>query len=352
MILRPQAIALVLFASVFLRGDEVTLVNGDRLTGSVAKADGKTLTIKTEFLGVVTMPWDKVSAIRTQSEINVGLLTGETLQGRLETAGDTFAITAVNQRREVTRAEIAALRDAAEQRGYERLLEPGWTQLWAGAATLGLAGAQGNAETRVLSTGMNAARVTRSDKTTVYFNSIRASALLNEDSTLTAQAARGGWGYNRNLSPRVSLNTFNDYESDRFQNLDLRFVLGAGPSVAIWRSEGGRLDLLAGGAYNRESFTPAAQSGFVRNAAEAYLGDDFTYKLTAVTAMYQNLKFFSKVNDPGRFRFNLDVGANTKLAQWLTWNVALSNRYLSTPVPGKQKNDFLYTTGIGFTFAR
>ena len=37
-----------------------------------------------------------------------------------------------------------------------------------------------------------------------------------------------------------------------------------------------------------------------RNAAEAYLGDDFTYKLTAVTAMYHNLKFFSKVNDPGR----------------------------------------------------
>ncbi len=67
--------------------------------------------------------------------------------------------------------------------------------------------------------------------------------------------------------------------------------------------------------------------------------------------MYQNLKFFSNVSDLGRFRFNLDLGANTKLAQWLTWNVAISNRYLSAPVPGRQKNDFLYTTGIGVTFA-
>ncbi len=68
--------------------------------------------------------------------------------------------------------------------------------------------------------------------------------------------------------------------------------------------------------------------------------------------MYQNLKFFTNVSDLGRFRFNLDLGANTKLAQWLTWNVALSNRYLSAPVPGRQKNDFLYTTGIGVTFAQ
>ncbi len=245
------------FASILLRADEVTLVNGDRVTGAVVKGDGKTLTVKTEFFGAVTMPWDKVKTIRTQSEINVGLVTGETVRGRVETRGDTIDITTLSEQRRATRAEIAALRDAAEQRAYERLLQPGWTQLWAGAATLGLAGAQGNAETRVLSTGLNAARVTRADKTTVYFNSIRASALLNQDSTLTAQAMRGGWGYSRNLSPRLSLNTFNDYESDRFQDLDLRFVLGAGLGVAIWKSEAGRLDLLGGGAYNRESFTPA-----------------------------------------------------------------------------------------------
>ena len=31
---------------------------------------------------------------------------------------------------------------------------------------------------------------------------------------------------------------------------------------------------------------------------------------------------------------------------------ALSERYLSDPVPGRKKSDFLYSTGLGFSWAR
>jgi len=34
--------------------DQIVLKNGDRVTGSIVKKDGKTLTIKTEHFGVVT----------------------------------------------------------------------------------------------------------------------------------------------------------------------------------------------------------------------------------------------------------------------------------------------------------
>ena len=37
---------------------------------------------------------------------------------------------------------------------------------------------------------------------------------------------------------------------------------------------------------------------------------------------------------------------------WLTWNLSLSDRYLSNPVPGRKTNDFLYTTGLGIAFAQ
>jgi hypothetical protein len=46
---------------------------------------------------------------------------------------------------------------------------------------------------------------------------------------------------------------------------------------------------------------------------------------------------------------NFDIRASTSLMRWLTWNIALSDR---NPVPGRKKNDFLYSTGFGFTFAR
>ena len=41
------------------------VLNGDTITGSIVKKDGDKLTIKSEFLGEVTMPWKAVLADHT-----------------------------------------------------------------------------------------------------------------------------------------------------------------------------------------------------------------------------------------------------------------------------------------------
>ena len=61
---------------------------------------------------------------------------------------------------------------------------------------------------------------------------------------------------------------------------------------------------------------------------------------------------FNDLKDTGTRRINFDIGSATKLSKWLTWNLSLSDRYLNRPAPGRKTNDFLYTTGIGVTFAR
>jgi hypothetical protein len=61
---------------------------------------------------------------------------------------------------------------------------------------------------------------------------------------------------------------------------------------------------------------------------------------------------FNNLSDTGRYRMNADAGATTQLTKWLTWNISLSDRYLSDPAPGFKKNDFLYSTGLGFSWAR
>jgi hypothetical protein len=333
--------------------DQVTIKNGDRITGSIVKKDAATVVIKSEVLGLVTIPWDHVQNISADKPVHVVLSTGETLQGTLTPREQRVEIEAAGVRREVALSEITTMRDVSEQRAYERLLAPGFGQLWAGAATLGFAGTQGNAETQTLTTSVNAARVTTNDKTTVYFNAIRASAFIDGISARTAQAVRGGWGYSHNVSPRLFVNGFNDYEYDRFQFLDLRVVLGAGLGLIAWEGEAGRFDLLGGAAWNRESFSPPAPGdSLTRNSAEAYFGNDFNYRLSPVTALYQNTRFFPNLSNTGEYRFNFDAGANTQLTRWLVWNLGLSNRFLSNPVAGRQRNDLLYTTGIGVTFAQ
>ena len=144
------------------------------------------------------------------------------------------------------------------------------------------------------------------------------------------------------------MNVFNDYEYDRFQNLDLRFVLGGGLGFHAVKTEKSSLDLLAGFDFNHSKFS----TPLTRNSAELYWGDEYNLKLSSSTSLVQSFRMFNNLSDTGTYRVNFDIGASTKISKWLSWNVSLSDRYLSNPAPGRKTNDLLYTTGLGITFAR
>ncbi len=337
-----------------LRADVVVAKNGDRVTGDIVKKDDKSLTIKTALFGVVTLPWDQVASVTAEKPLNVVLPGGQTVQATLATAGGQVEVGQGDGKRTVAPSEIVALRDAAEQKNHERMLSPGFADLWVFTGSIGLAGTSGNAKTSTFTTPFTASRVTRKDKTTAYFNFVKASALINGVSADTAQAVRGGWSYSRNLKSRLFWNAFNDYEFDKFQNLDLRVVIGSGLGYNAWKGERGRLDLTGGLAWNHERFDPPVRPRlpFTRNSAEAYWGDDFTYKLSSRLNFAQSYRMFNNLYNRGAYRQNFDTGLSAKLTGWLTWNASLSDRFLSNPVRGRKKNDLLYTTGLGFTFAR
>ncbi len=328
--------------------DVIVLKNGDRITGSIVKKDGASLTIKSDLFGVITAPWDKVDTVRAEEQLHVATKDGKTLQGMLALDNGGLAVVSGAGRTEIPVAEVSAVRNADEQRAYERLLNPGWGELWTGSGTLGWAGSKGNAQTLTFTVGANAQRATRTDKTVVYFNSIKASALANGKNSNTAQAVRGGLAYDHNLNPKLFLNTFNDYEYDRFQNLDLRFVLGGGLGYHAFKTDRTILDVLAGADYNHSTFnTPAT-----KQSGEGYFGDDYTRKLGKSASVNQTARMFYDLNNLGAYRVNFDAGTSVRLTRWLNWNVSLSDRYLTPPAFGRKANDILYTTGLGFTFAR
>ncbi|MGO9096884.1 MAG: YdiY family protein [Bryobacteraceae bacterium] len=346
----PLAGAAVL-ACLWLSGawaGQVVMKNGDRVTGSVIKQDGKTITIKTENFGVVSAPWDQVVSIQSDQPVTVVLKDGKSLQGSLSTVDGKVVVTGQSAKLEAAPAEVTTMRNADEQKAYERMLAPGLLELWTGSGTVGLAGAAGNAETLTFTTGLTAARTTNKDKISLFFNAIKSSALVGGVDSATAQAVRGGIGYDRNVSPRFFVSAFNDYEYDKFQSLDLRFVAGGGVGWQAVKGPRGVLSVVGGADYNHSSFS----TPLTRSIAEAYWGDDYSLKLTKATSLVQSMRMFDDLTASGDYRVNLDVGLSTKLLKRVTWNLSLSDRYLSDPVPGRKTNDFLYTTGVGLTFGK
>jgi putative salt-induced outer membrane protein YdiY len=338
--------------------DQVILKNGDRVTGAIMKKDGNALTVKSAVMGVVTIPWDQVSEIKTSEQLNV-VVAGQPpqatgIKATIATNNGQFTLSggpAGDQT--VAPASIVAIRDNAEESSFERLLHPTLLELWTGTATLGIAGTLGNAVTSTFNTAVNALRTTNHDVASIYFNAVDSSATVNGVHSGTAQAVRGGWKYDRKTGSRLEVNLFNDYEYDKFQSLDLRFVLGGGLGYRVWKSKRGALALQAGVDYDHDKFSPVSPAPeFSRSAAEAYWGDDFNFKVNGSTSIVQSFRMFSNLSDTGAYRANFDLSSNTKLHKWLVWNVSVSDRYLSDPVAGRKPNDLLYTTGVGVTFGK
>jgi Protein of unknown function, DUF481 len=341
-----------MLASALLAGlafaDQLTLKNGDRVTGKILKKDGGKVTIKSDLMGDVTIPWDAVTAITSDQPLTVVLPGGKSVAGKVSSAEGKMEVSTPAAVETAPLPQISTIRNADEQKAYERLLHPKLLELWAGYFDLGLAAARGNAKTITFTTAFNAVRETRTDKITLYYNQIYATATVDQKSAATAEDVRGGWAYNRNFNPRLFLNTFNDYEYDKFQNLDLRFVAGGGLGFAAFKKENRELDLLAGADYNRESFS----TPLTRNSAEVYWGDDFTHKLSAKTSLRQSFRMFDNLSETGVYRINFDLAANTTFRKWLAWQITASDRFLSNPVAGRQRNDILLSTGFRMTFAR
>ena len=348
----PRAIATTFIpfslALLPLRADQIVMKNGDRVTGAVVKKDGKNLTVKTEQFGDVTLAWDQVASIKIDKPINVVLADKRTAKAPLATSGAMIEI-AAQPPIDVAPADVTTIRNDAEQAAYDRLQHPGWTQLWAGNANMGLAGTAGNAEAMTFTLGANAARTTNTDKTTVFLNGIKASALVDGKDSDTAEAVHTGWGYNHNLNPKLFVGVFNDYDYDKFQNLNLRFTIGGNFGYHAIKTARSQLDVLGGFDYNRARyFAPHNITSF----GEVTVGDTYALKINGNTSLTQSLQFFDALSNTSAYRVNFDLGASTKIGKWLTWTVTASDRYIAIPNPGRKTNDFLYSTGIGVTFAR
>lgn len=342
-----RTLAFLLIAST-LFADQVVLKNGDTITGNIVKKDGSKLTIKSEFLGEVTMPWAAVQSVRSDEPLTVELPGNQRVVGRVSTQGDTVQVQTATETRTALLGEIGAVRNPAEQRAWERLQDPGILELWSGYFDVGLALARGNARTDTWTMNFNAARVTPHDKLTVNFNQIYGTARIENVTAAIARAVRGGWSYNRDITPRFFVATFNQYDHDRFQKLDLRFVLGGGFGVNAIKNPRTTLSFTGAANYSRENFT----EGIHRNSAEGNFGNDFSYKVTSITSLTQSFRIFPNLTNQGEYRVNFDLGAVTALKKWLGWQVSASNRYLSNPVLGRQRNDLLLSTGLRVSFAK
>lgn len=362
---RTWIIALVVFfpGAGSAQADQVTMKNGDRLTGIIVKTDEKaqTLLIKTDLEGDVNVKWDGIASLVSAQPLHLTLKSGETIVGRVSSEGSRLVVsTRGGGEATAEKGAVATLRNDAEEAAFEqkmeRLQHPRFTDVWNGLLDTGLNLTRGNSSTATYNLAGKLSRVTKRNKLGMYATAIYSRDDTTSPSRATAHAVRGGARFDLNATDRLFGFVLSDFEYDRFQNLDLRNTTGTGFGYYLWKKEHSQFDFFGGGTFLQEYFSvpldPLVPGSTSRKSGEGVVGEELSTALHKWATVSERYAFYPNFTSTGEYRFTLDATAAIKLNSWLGWQTTVSDHYISDPAPGKKPNDLLLSAGLRLTFGK
>jgi len=348
-----------LFSSL-LFADQVTLKNGDRLTGTVVKSDGKTLLLHTDAADDVTLKMDAIQDIKTDAQLHVTLKDGKSAVGPVTiTDGKIEIATKSSGTVEAAKDDVTLIRNDAEQASYDKSLHPGLLHGWTGGTTVGFSVARGNSQTENLALAINAVHPTINSKITLYESSIYTRNDLASPS-IVANLTTAGLRYDHDLTPKMFAFGAADFMSNALQYLDLRQVYTGGLGYHAIKNDNTILDFLGGVNYTHETYSNGARIpgtgafvsyGVTNRLVALTLGEELNKKLGKSTVLTQNVYFYPDLQKyRGEYRFTFSFGTVTKINKWFGWQNQFGDIYVSNPPVGAKKNDVLLTTGLNIAF--
>lgn len=358
---------IMLLLTPALLADQITLKNGDRLSGTILKSDAKTLVLKTEAAGEVTFQWAAIDAITSSAPLHVGLAGGQmvvgpvvTKDGQLQVSTTTAGVvTAAKDSVQVIRSDSE---EATYDAAMERLQHPHLGDFWSGTLDTGLSLTRGNSSTLAYTLAGRAVRATDRDKITVYTTAVYGKNNTTSPSEVIAHQITGGVRADINIRPRWFVFAATDFNSNALQNLDLQNVIDGGIGYHLIKTKNTQFDVFGGAGYNQEFFSaytlpnpapPPALLSFAavtQRNAEAVLGEQFDTKLGSRSTFSETFNYFPNLSGPSGHRYTFNAVLATAVNKWLAWQFGLSDNFISNPPTGIKKNDLILSTGLRLAF--
>ena len=125
-------IALVCCYCAALNAAQVTLKNGDRLTGTIVSLSDKKLTVKTDYAGDITIDWDAVAQFSSDQPMVVTKTNNQTVSGAVATQDSSVVVNTSSGAQTIPQSDVTFIRSQADQAAYEHSLHPGFFEDWTG----------------------------------------------------------------------------------------------------------------------------------------------------------------------------------------------------------------------------
>ncbi len=323
--------------------DTVVTKDGSTIVGTVTAMGGGSLTVKTASSGDVTIKWSEIQSITTNSSHKIVTRSGSTFNGPLTTNGEGQIVVAdpdVANPVPVSMANITAVNPPP--------VKPITYSLVANA---GLIINDGN--TRNKAGNVFSEFLMRSKETRLL---LRAAYNYAEDSDgITARNGRGSMKFDYFPTDRFFFYVSTLFENDKFQDLNLRTALSAGPGYQFIEKgdnpdtifDGLELFAEAGIAYFDEDRRRGMDDNYV--SARWAVKLDWDIVPGEITLFHYHEGFPSLENGQDIY-ITTEQGVRFKLMENLIAAIHVNWRWDNTPSAGLRRSDTTYMFNLGFTY--
>jgi hypothetical protein len=352
--------------------DVIVFTNGDRLTGTLEKGVGDSVTFKSDMAGEITIPLAKIKELRANG--NFALLRKDTktptTNVQIGTVGyedGKVVLTSKIGTEEVTAANVDFLIDETT---YEKEVAPvggrfndkkllhGWNGSLTGGAAI-VRSTQNN------STYTAAVALTRTiptvdflppkDRTIVglteTYGKLTQPAIPETSPPTVASVTmtnifHAGFEQDEYFTPTVYALGNTTFDHDYAQGLNLQQVYGGGVGWAVLKDKVQELDVKAQLQYEKQTFQTAASN---QNLIGATVSESYTRKLPRNIVFTETADALPAFNNSNAYSANATAGV--MLPVWKRFNLSFTttDNFLNNPSVGYKKNSFQFVTGVTYT---
>lgn len=333
-LVRSIVLPILVLLNVPLAADQVQLVNGDRITGTVTTLADGTLSVDTAYAGTVGIDWSQVTGVSTDATVEVVLADGSRLHGVLTTDGGELRLSPEEQGGAVSFpvAEVAAVNPPEVPAVRYR-----------GGVSVAVTATSGNTESdRTYAEGELVAQTDHNRTTlTAQVNEAR------EDGRKTASKRFASLGYDQFVGERWYLSANASGAEDEFQDLKLRTTLGLAAGYRFADGERFRLSGELGASYVNEDFYTAPDDDFPAGRwalnLSRKLGD-------GGVELFHDHELLVSLDDTDDLLLRTRSGVRFSLWRGLAAAVQLNDDRDEQPAPGREKDDRTWSLTLGYTW--
>ncbi len=329
------ALSLTLFIFSPASADEVRLKNGDRITGKIISMSAQKLVVETAYAGKITVDWNAVTHLITDSPITVKLDGTVSLEG---TAESTESGKMKLKQEKVKEPATLLLSDVA---GINPTPEP--PVRISARVNAGLGATDGNTDNKsVYFDGQFSAR-TKKNRISLGGEYSREET----DGDPTVDRALGFIKYDHFFYEKWYGFAKTSAEKDDFKDLNLRTDIGAGPGYQLFESDVLNLGFEAGVSYVNEDFIEAEDDNY---AAGRWAMDYNQYFYKKFFQLFLFNEGFVDTGDSDNIWIRTRAGIRIPLYKQINLSAQYNLDWDNQPSPGKVKTDQQFVLTFGYSY--